>query len=235
VYNWGTITGAIADGKINGDGDGVDIDNIGYVYNAGTIQGLGAKGVDSGGRPNGSEGIAMGGGTVINTSSGVIRSVDNGILVDDGAEGAGVAATHITNAGRIEGENGFGIKLIGDFADTVINSGTISGGNGLALSMGAGDDSLVVETGGVFNGLVDGGDGIDSVTLNGTGSFGNSANFETLKVSGGSWTLTSLDDFSQGGVVTSGATLINQGSILGEMLIEQGATYAGGGSVGGCK
>ncbi|QHG64676.1 autotransporter outer membrane beta-barrel domain-containing protein [Pseudomonas putida] len=235
VYNWGTITGAIADGKINGDGDGVDIDNIGYVYNAGTIQGLGAKGVDSGGRPNGSEGIAMGGGTVINTSSGVIRSVDNGILVDDGAEGSGVAATHITNAGRIEGENGFGIKLIGDFADTVINSGTISGGNGLALSMGAGNDGLVVETGGVFNGRVDGGDGVDSVTLNGTGSFGNSANFETLKVSGGSWTLTSLDDFSQGGVVTAGATLINQGSILGEMLIEQGATYAGGGSVGGLQ
>ncbi|MFJ4345302.1 autotransporter domain-containing protein [Pseudomonas sp. NPDC089401] len=235
VYNWGTITGAIADGKINGDGDGVDIDKIGYVYNAGTIQGLGAKGVDSGGRPNGSEGIAMGGGTVINTDTGVIRSVDNGILVDDGAEGSGVAATSITNAGRIEGENGFGIKLIGDFADTVINSGTISGGNGLALSMGAGNDTLVVETGGLFDGLVDGGDGIDSVTLNGTGSFGNSANFETLKVSGGSWTLTSIDDFSQGGVVTSGATLINQGSILGEMLVEQGATYAGGGAVGGLQ
>ncbi|NIF25016.1 autotransporter domain-containing protein [Pantoea sp. Tr-811] len=235
VYNWGTITGAIAEGKINGDGDGVDIDNIGYVYNAGTIQGMGAKGVDSGGRPNGSEGIAMGGGTVINTSTGVIRSVDNGILVDDGAEGSGVGATSITNAGRIEGDNGFGIKLIGNFADTVVNSGTISGGNGLALSMGAGNDTLVVETGGVFNGLVDGGDGIDSVTLNGTGTFGNSANFETLRVSGGSWTLSSVDDFSQGGVVTAGATLVNQGSILGQMLVEQGATYAGGGSVGGLQ
>ncbi|MBK5000965.1 autotransporter domain-containing protein [Pseudomonas sp. S31] len=235
VYNWGTITGAIADGKINGDGDGVDIDNLGYVYNAGTIQGLGAKGVDSGGRPNGSEGIAMGGGTVINTASGIIRSVDNGILVDDGAEGSGVAATSISNAGLIEGQSGFGIKLIGDFADTVINSGTIRGGNGLALSMGASDDTLVVETGGVFEGLVDGGEGIDSVTLNGTGNFGNSANFETLQVSGGSWTLTSIDDFSEGGVVNAGATLVNQGSILGQMLVEQGATYAGGGSVGGLQ
>ncbi len=235
VYNWGTITGAIADGKINGDGDGVDIDNIGYVYNAGTIQGLGAKGVDSGGRPNGSEGIAMGGGTVINTASGVIFSVDNGILVDDGAEGSGVGVTTISNAGRIEGESGFGIKLIGEFDDTVINSGSISGGNDLALSMGAGDDALVVETGGVFDGLVDGGEGIDSVTLAGTGSFGNSANFERLQVNGGSWTLSSVDDFSQGGVVDAGATLINQGSILGQMLVEQGATYAGGGSVGGLQ
>ncbi|CAI3802178.1 hypothetical protein GLGCALEP_03052 [Pseudomonas sp. MM221] len=235
VYNWGTITGAIADGKINGDGDGVDIDNIGDVYNAGTIQGLGAKGVDSGGRANGSEGIAMGGGSIVNTATGVIRSVDNGILVDDGAEGAGVAATTIHNAGRIEGDGGFGIKLIGEYDDTLVNSGTIRGGNGLALSMGAGNDNLTVLTGGVFNGLVDGGDGVDNVTLDGTGSFGNSTHFETLTVSGGSWTLSSIDDFSQGGVVTSGATLINQGSILGQMLIEQGATYAGGGSVGGLQ
>lgn len=235
VYNYGTITGAIADGKLNGDGDGVDIDLIGHIYNAGTIQGLGAKGVDSGGRPNGSEGIAMGGGTIVNTTSGVIRSVDNGILVDDGAEGAGVAATQISNAGRIEGEGGFGIKLIGDYDDSVVNSGTISGGNGLALSMGAGNDRLVVETGGVFNGLVDGGEDNDSVTLAGTGSFGNSRNFETLHVTGGSWTLTSVDDFSQGGVVASGATLINQGSILGQIRVEQGATYAGGGAVGGLQ
>ncbi|WDY55724.1 autotransporter family protein [Pseudomonas sp. PSKL.D1] len=235
VYNFGTITGAIADSKVNGDGDGVDIDLVGHIYNAGTIQGLGAKGVDSGGRANGSEGIAMGGGTITNTASGVIRSVDNGILVDDGAEGAGVAATAINNAGLIVGENGFGIKLIGNFDDTVINSGSIRGGNGLALSMGAGNDTLVVQTGGVFEGLVDGGDGYDSVTLDGTGSFGNSSGFETLQVSGGTWTLSSIDDFSEGGVVNAGATLVNQGSILGQMQVVQGATYAGGGSVGGLK
>ncbi|CAM3749835.1 Extracellular serine protease [Pseudomonas reidholzensis] len=233
VYNDGVITGAIADGKLNGDGDGVDIDLIGHIYNSGTIQGLGAKGVDSGGRPNNSEGIAMGGGTVVNTASGVIRSVDNAILVDDGAEGAGVAATSIDNAGRIEGEGGFGIKLIGDYADSVINRGLIAGGNGLALSMGGGDDTLVVATGGVFNGLVDGGDGVDRVVLEGVGSFGNSANFETLQVAAGHWTLTSNGDFSQGGEVSDGATLINQGSILGALRVAQGGTYAGGGMVGG--
>lgn len=235
VFNYagGVITGAIADGKINGDGDGVDIDLIGHIYNEGTIQGLGAKGVDSGGRPNGSEGIAMGGGTIVNTATGVIRSVDNGILVDDGAEGSGVGTTSITNYGRIAGEGGFGIKLIGDFADTVINGGTISGGNGLALSMGAGNDSLTVLTGGVFEGLVDAGEGIDTLTLNGSGSFGNSANFEKLVVSGGRWTLSSANDFSQGGNVLAGATLINQGSILGALVVDAGGVYAGGGSVGG--
>lgn len=233
VYNWGTITGAIADGKINGDGDGVDIDSIGHIYNAGTIQGLGAKGVDSGGRPNGSEGIAMGGGTVTNTSTGLIRSVDNGILVDDGAEGSGVGATTIDNAGIIRGERGFGIKLIGNFDDTVINSGTISGGNGLALSMGGGDDRLIVRTSGVFNGLVDAGDGVDTLQLEGSGQFGNSANFEKLLVSGGTWTLSSVNDFSQGGEITQGAALVNQGSVLGSLRVDRGATYAGGGVVGG--
>ena len=233
VFNYagGVITGAIADGKINGDGDGVDIDKVGHIYNEGIIQGLGAKGVDSGGRPNGSEGIAMGGGTIVNTATGIIRSVDNGILVDDGAEGSGLAATSITNFGLIEGEGGFAIKLIGDFDDTVINGGTISGGNGLALSMGAGNDSLTVTTGGVFKGLVDAGDGIDTLTLDGSGSFGNSANFEKLVVNGGTWTLSSVNDFSQGGTVNAGAGLINQGSILGALVVD--GTYAGGGSVGG--
>ncbi|WP_095155307.1 autotransporter domain-containing protein [Pseudomonas sp. Irchel 3E13] len=235
VFNYagGVITGAIADGKINGDGDGVDIDLIGHIYNEGTIQGLGAKGVDSGGRPNGSEGIAMGGGSIVNTATGVIRSVDNGILVDDGAEGAGVAATTISNYGRIEGERGFAIKLIGDYDDSVTNGGIISGGNGLALSMGGGNDHLIVTTGGVFNGLVDGGAGIDTLTLDGSGSFGNSANFEKLVVSGGRWTLSSQNDFSQGGSVTAGATLVNQGSILGALVVDAGGVYAGGGSVGG--
>lgn len=232
VYNYGTITGAIADGKINGDGDGVDIDLAGYVYNEGVIQGLGGKGVDSGGRPNNSEGIAMGGGTIINTAGGVIRSIDNGILVDDGAAGPGVAPTLISNAGLIQGETGFAIKLIGDYADTVYNSGTITGGNGLALDLGAGDDQLTVQTGGVFNGRVDAGEGIDSLVLNGTGSFGNSANFENLRVAGGAWTLTSVGDFSNGGVIESGATLINQGGILGALQVNAGGTYAGGGSVG---
>ncbi len=235
VYNYagGVITGAIAAGKINGDGDGVDIDNIGHIYNEGIIQGLGAKGVDSGGRPNGSEGIAMGGGSIVNTASGIIRSIDNGILVDDGAQGPGVAATQISNAGLIEGQNGFGIQLIGPHDDTVINSGLISGGNGLALSMGAGNDSLVVSTGGRFSGLVDGGDGTDTLTLDGSGSFGNSANFEKLVVSGGRWTLSSSNDFSEGGTVTAGATLVNQGSILGALTVDAGGVYAGGGSVGG--
>lgn len=71
VTNYGRITGAYA-GVGNGDGDGVDIDFIGTIKNFGIIEGTGAGGVDSGGRPNGSEGIAIGGGLIENAKGALI-------------------------------------------------------------------------------------------------------------------------------------------------------------------
>ena len=138
----------------NGDGDGVDIDGIGTVNNYGTIQGTGAGGYDSGGNPNGAEGIAMGGGTVNNYAGGVIYGLRNGILVDDGADGsAGNSATpgrgtattpggavSILNEGTITGMTGYAIRLAGNFNDTLINTGTING----KVDMGDGIDSMIV-------------------------------------------------------------------------------------------
>ena len=65
------------------------------------------------------------------------------------------------------------------------------------------------------------------------GSFGNSLGFERLEVRNGSWTVSSLDDFSEGGEVYSGATLINNGRLLGDLLVDSGARYAGSGRIGG--
>ncbi|WP_311968371.1 autotransporter domain-containing protein [Pseudomonas baltica] len=236
VYNWGTITGAYAGLKANGDGDGVDIDLIGHIENYGTIQGTGAGGVDKNGFANGSEGIALGGGYVFNASGALVSGANNGILVDDGSNGAGVGATTIINQGTIQGLNGFGINLVGEYKDTVTNSGLISGSNGLALGLGGGDDTLVVLTGGRFAGLVDGGTGRDQVILDAAGgsggTFGTSQNFEWLQVNQGAWTLTGSGDFSEGGAIANGATLINQGGVAGTLTVDNGGVYAGGGSVG---
>lgn len=234
VYNYGTITGAFSGTNVdgNGDGDGVDIDGLAYIENHGIIQGTGAAGVDKNGFANGSEGIAAGGGVIINAVGALISGANSGILVDDGSGGAGTDATSIENHGTIRGLDSFGIQLVGNYDDIVINSGVISGSNGLALGMGAGNDTLIVHTGSSFEGQVDGGDGIDTVQLQGYGTFGNSTHFETLKVTGGDWTLTSVDDFSQGGEISSGARLVNQGSILGALHVDAGGLYAGGGSVG---
>lgn len=205
VINYGTITGQYAGaGNVydheglgvttsNGDGDGVDIDGVAYVENWGTIQGLGAGGVDSQGNPNGAEGIAAGGGTIINHAGATIYGEANAILIDDGANGTAIAAGRgtttatgaaaiIYNSGAITAGKKTAIGLVGDFADTLVNyaTGVITGGSesvrvdqlnsttaGAAVQMGAGDDTLTnygrIEG---KNGLaIDMGDGDDTLRL----------------------------------------------------------------------
>lgn len=232
VYNWGTITGAFADIKTNGDGDGVDIDLIGHIENYGTIQGTGAGGADKNGFANGSEGIALGGGYIYNGVGALISGATSGILVDDGSGGSGVGATTLINNGTIRGLKGFGVDLVGEYNDSVTNSGLISGSNGLALGLGGGDDTLTLHTGSRFEGLVDGGTGRDQLILEGNGRFGASQNFEWLQVNQGEWVLTGSGDFSEGGQIASGATLINQGGVAGTLTVDAGGVYAGGGNVG---
>lgn len=235
VLNYGRITGAYNGLVPDGDGDGVDIDLIGRIENHGIIEGIGAAGVDRNGQPNGSEGIAMGGGGIYNASGALISGAARGILVDDGSAGSGYAATTLENHGTIQGLSSSGVTLVGDFNDLVVNDGLIHGGNGIALELGGGDDSLTLLAGSRFEGLVDGGDGHDVVSFDDArgGSFGQSRNFERLEVRQGAWTLTGSGDFSEGGEVYSGAQLTNQGGIAGILRVDSGASYAGAGTVGG--
>ncbi|MBN2767490.1 MAG: autotransporter domain-containing protein [Campylobacterales bacterium] len=206
VINYGTITGDYAgEGNVydhsasnngtstadNGDGDGVDIDGIATIYNYGTIQGLDAGGVDSSGYSNGAEGIAAGGGTIINYENATIYGQSVGILIDDGANGTvtgrgtsdaiGEIAS-ITNSGTIQGATKAAIGLVGDYNDTLINytTGIIIGGGdavlvdelssttaGAAVQMGNGDDTFInygtVE--GENDLAIDMGSGDDTLTL----------------------------------------------------------------------
>lgn len=165
VINHGTITGAFSGLQPDGDGDGVDIDKIAHIENYGVIQGVGAGGVDKNGFANGSDGIALGGGAIYNAQGALISGANNAILVDDGSDGPGLATTTLENHGTIQGLDGFGVKFVGNYADTVINSGTISASNGLALDLGGGDDHVILRNGSRFIGTVDGGSGYDRLTL----------------------------------------------------------------------
>lgn len=231
VTNYGLISGRYNDQLPNGDGDGVDIDGQGYIDNYGTIEGTGAGG-EKDGAANSGEGIAMGGGTIINHAGATISGAANAILIDDSATGGAPFATELQNYGSISGLDGDGVRIIGEQADSVLNAGLISGASGLALDLGGGDDSLTLKSGSQFVGLVDGGAGRDSVTLDDAagGEFGNSQNFEWLAVQQGIWSVSS-DDFSEGGEVASGAELINQGRIGGTLDVQSGATYSGSGQV----
>ncbi|MGM4920085.1 autotransporter domain-containing protein [Tardiphaga sp. 813_E8_N1_3] len=182
VNNYGRITGAYAgvgsifnsDGvaQINGDGDGVDIDNEGKILNYGMIEGTGAGGFDSGGRANASEGISIGGGTIINY--GTISGANTAIVVnkDTNVDRSGVAATEIINyaSGTIIGQNGYAIRLENKSTatpainnDTIVNYGTIIGNGAIPdpnaivlMNTGVADPNSV----GTLNG----------VTYTGTGS-----------------------------------------------------------------
>jgi outer membrane autotransporter protein len=216
VFNHGLISGRYAGaGNVfdheglgqttsNGDGDGVDIDGMAYVENHGRIEGLGAGGLDSGGNPNGADGIAAGGGTIINVAGASIFGQSKGILIDDGASGSASAsgrgtssanggAARIDNAGSIIGAEDAAIGLVGDYADLLINrnGGVIRGGAdatrvdqlgstiaAAAVQMGAGAD--VLSNAGLIegqNGLaVDLGAGDDQLFVLGGSQFIGSVN-----------------------------------------------------------
>ncbi|MBT9288197.1 autotransporter outer membrane beta-barrel domain-containing protein [Prosthecodimorpha staleyi] len=177
VINYGTIIGAYAGAgnayahatggdstANNGDGDGVDIDGVATIENYGKIKGTGAGGVDSGGLANGSEGIAAGGGSIRNHAGALISGANTGILIDDGSGGAGVAATTLVNDGRIEGKDGWGVRILGAYNNVIDTRGAIVGTAG-AIGLGTGDDTLTIRRGAVIGGLVDMGGGADTINL----------------------------------------------------------------------
>lgn len=135
IVNSGRITGA-ANGSGTSDGDGIDIDGAATItnYATGVIEGIGAAGYDSGNRLNNSEGISIGGGTILNygtiTGAAYAIVVNNDSNVDNSR--SGVAATTLTNYGSITGYNGFAVRLENKWGDardndTIVNYGTITG------------------------------------------------------------------------------------------------------------
>lgn len=108
-----------------------------------------------------------------------------------------------------------------------------SGPDGIALKLGDDDDLVMVSRRGRFNGIVDGGGGLNILqldTLNG-GALGESKNFNQLFIKRGFWTRTGENDFHEGAMVADKATLTNLGRIGGQVSVDKGATFRGKGSV----
>lgn len=252
VYNDGTITGAREGRLENIDGDGLRIGGIAHIENSGVIRALGASGADKNGRANTSDGISIGGGYLFNGGrfdpstgiprTGSITGTDNGLLVSDGHDGAATGATELRNFVDLRGLDGYGARFIGNFDDRVFNGALISGGNGVALDMGGGNDTLTLYPGARFEGLVDGGAGHNTMILEGyqyypsdtrepDGTVETTRNFDVLQVRRGYWVLNGRGDFSEGARLSANGHLNNQGNIAGDVIVDQGATYRGRGSV----
>ena len=220
-----TIRGGVMAGVTAADGDGIDVDGVLTLTNNGDVLGLGSSGAG-----NNAEGVAAGGGSITNGATGriignhVAANADvthagNGILIDDSNNGNAIAATQIDNAGLIEGTNGFGIKIIGTFADTITNQagGTIRGTSASAttLQTGGGND-LVINRGAIVNdsgpnvisNAIDLGDGDDQLIVQfSQASIRGNAD-------GGAGTDQAVFDLGNGGVMTYAGVLQNFESVL---------------------
>ncbi|MGQ0622837.1 MAG: beta strand repeat-containing protein [Panacagrimonas sp.] len=251
VLNNASIIGNFDSSKyVAGDGDGVDVDGLVTLTNNGFIRGLGAGGNGSDGLPNNPEGVSIGGGSIVNNLGAEITGEDTtgsgtkgrGILVDNSSGSNAFAATTVTNSGLIRGFGGYGIKLIGSFADTLTNNatgtirgagtvgegaaiqtggggdtlthrGAIIGDNGLAIDLQDGDDMLVIEGGGAsISGGVSGGAGSNTLSLN--PGLGNGFSFA------GEFSNFATVEIQSGTVTLSGAstytgdTLVTAGTLV---------------------
>jgi len=221
-----------------GDGDGVDIDHIAYVENYGTIQGTGAHGIKPGETdPSMSEGLALGGGTVINGdashTSALISGANYGITVDDSANGDAFGATSITNYGTIQGLDGYAIKLADDaglWSNSITNYGTISGTSATSVMLGNGDDTFN-NFGGSVTGVVDAEGGSDTLNIDRGDIFvlagSNWINFEKTNVKSGLVTLSGDYTTADAFTVFNGAGVIGNDTVTTSLFTNNGAVGTG--------
>jgi type V secretory pathway adhesin AidA len=161
----------------------------------------------------------------------IVASGSGSFAVDSNTVGSSFTAS-IQNTGSITSTNGTAIRTLNGNT-TIINAGTITGGGGTAISMGNGNDSLVLQTGSAINGLVDGGAGTNTLTLQGTGTASNPfLNFQTLTMQGTQWTWNGTGSFTTVQVQT-GTLIVGDASNPGAALAGTNITVASGSTLGG--
>jgi len=210
-------------GHITGDAFGVNANMVKVISNAGTIE---STGVNS---------IAIHAGntaTVNNLNGGRITGGFVGIEVD-GVNGLNVTnAVGGTIAGAVVGITGNG---------TVTNAGTITGGTNSVLFIGAGTNTLTLQTGSTLIGDAQGSlNGTNRLELQGNGAADNNfLAFDNLDVNAsGFWTLNGNSTIragavSNGTVVSSGTLVIDGGLTSPVVTVNSGGTLGGHGTVTG--
>ena len=249
LLSGGTVTnlqGGVISAQNGSNAVSVGQGNTRTVINSGTIANTGtgfATGV-----------LVQGGArTVINNATGRISGTFNGVFSSSDApliltnkgliESTGLDASAraveadaggtVVNTGIIRSASSDGLYL-GD-ASTVTNSGTISG-SALAINFAnSATNTLTLDTGSVLNGNVQGGGGINNLTLIGTGteSIAKFLNFQTLSMQGAAWTLTGNGTFSTSATIQSGTLLVNGQLTSPVVMVQSGGTLGGIGTIVG--
>ena len=163
IVNHGTIQG----NGVTGDGDGIDVDGVVNITNTGTVKSLNAFSATT---PAQSEGITVGGGTIVNSgliegdvAAGNTNAVGRGITLA-GVDTSGTAEAIYANSvvtnqsgGIIKGQTDSAIAVNGPasgFTVTINNNagGTIIGGGTANAAILTGADNDVINNAGVIDG-----------------------------------------------------------------------------------
>jgi len=153
-------------------------------------------------------------GGVLIDNSGTLRAGSTAVATT-GASAAPRSLTVLNEAPGTVVANGPGASLaLGAETDAVMNYGTLqASATGTAVSLGAGNDELDLYTGSTAQGLLDGGDGRDTLNLSlgapsRTGTLAGVSNFETLNVNAGTWTVTDGQGYVGGIAIGNVASLV---------------------------
>ncbi|MEO9229764.1 MAG: autotransporter domain-containing protein [Devosia sp.] len=148
----------------------------------------------------------------------------------------GTGASTVNNTGTIKGGSGLIFETTAG-GSSVTNSGTIEGTAGTAIALTPNNDSLTLMTGSTTTGLVDGGAGTDTLTLDGNGAattlaINNFSGFETFaKTDIGKWTLTGNYASAMTATESAGDLRIN-GNMSATNFTLNGGILGGIGTVG---
>jgi outer membrane autotransporter protein len=117
-----------------------------------------------------------------------------------------------------------------DVRDTLVST-PMETTEGLSLKRGEVDDPVVINEGAQWDGPIDDGGGKNNLLLDALegGEIGETRNFKRARIARGNWTLH--HDFAGHAEVKAGASLLNNGSIKGDAVIDANAVYSGHGSV----
>lgn len=174
------------------DGSGVLLDLASAsLVNSGRID-AGNLGVDARGDLSlTNSGVIVSAGYAVQSANALQLDNSGSITSNGGSAIVAAQGGTITNRGTI-----FGVEpaIVAGGATVLDNAGRLEGSNGIAAMLSGADDRLILRTGSIIEGTVDGGTGRDSVTLIGSSAqavagqtLGRLANFETLAAASGYW------------------------------------------------
>ncbi|MDI1282042.1 autotransporter-associated beta strand repeat-containing protein, partial [Brevundimonas sp.] len=226
-------------GTISGTGyAGVAIRGGGSVTNSGTITGNGFYGIQNATNTgtvtitNQSGGVIGGAGSIlIDGSSATIINLQAGSTTNGQISVVAAGGVTATIAGTLNGAYNAGSTSGIDIL-TLASTGSMTSAN-----LGGGADMFTYQ-GGSFSGTLDGGTGTDSFasTLGGAGvatlSLTSITGFETFAHNSGQLTLTGAGGFSSGATVNGGTLLVN-GTLSADTLVNSGVTLGGTGTING--